>query len=102
MKKVSAYVGDCLPDDIGIIVDDYPNEDGNSELAVNLDLGDSLLNLYREIKKDGSIQYVVISIDKNSKVISRYEAEETKKVNGSDGIIVCLAKLFNSVHESVN
>ena len=73
MKKIEAYAGDCVSDNLKVIIDDYPNQDGNSELAVNLDLGDSLLNIFREIKEDGSIEYVVISVDKNSKKLTTWD-----------------------------
>ena len=51
MKKINAYVGDCVSENIGVIIDDYPNKEGNSEFAVNLHLDNSLLNLYKEKKK---------------------------------------------------
>lgn len=51
MKKINAYVGDCVSENIGVIIDDYPNKEGNSEFAVNLNLDNSLLNLYKEKKK---------------------------------------------------
>ena len=79
-----------------IIIDDYPNQDGNSELAVNLDLGDSLLNLFREIKEDGSIEYVVISVDKNSKKLTRYVVTETNQTIVSTDFLTGLGKLFSS------
>ena len=97
MKKINAYVGECVSEDIGIIIDDYPNQEGNSELAVNLDLGDSLLNLFREIKEDGSIEYVVISVDKNSKKLTRYVATETNQTIVSTSFLTGLGKLFSSV-----
>ena len=50
-KKINAYVGDCVSENIGVIIDDYPNKEGNSEFAVNLNLDNSLLNLYKEKKK---------------------------------------------------
>ena len=49
MKKINAYVGDCVSENIGVIIDDYPNKEGNSEFAVNLNLDNSLLNLYCEL-----------------------------------------------------
>ena len=94
MKKINAYVGDCVAENIGVIIDDYPNQDGNSELAVNLDLGDILLNLFREIKEDGSIEYVVISVDKNSKKLTRYVAVETDHTIVSSGFITGLNEVF--------
>lgn len=97
MKKINAYVGDCVSENIGVIIDDYPNQDGNSELTVNLDLGDSLLNLFREIKEDGSIEYVVISVDKNSKKLTRYVATETNQTIVSTGLISGLNSLFNRI-----
>ena len=97
MKKINAYVGDCVSENIGVIIDDYPNQDGNSELTVNLDLGDSLLNLYREIKEDGSIEYVVISVDKNSKKLTRYVATETNQTIVSTGLIEGLNSTFNRI-----
>ena len=51
IKKINAYVGDCVSENIGVIIDDYPNKEGNSEFAVNLNLDNSLLNLYKEKKK---------------------------------------------------
>ena len=51
MKKINAYVGDCVSENIGVIIDDYQNKEGNSEFAVNLNLDNSLLNLYKEKKK---------------------------------------------------
>ena len=51
MKKINAYVGDCVSENIGVIIDDYLNKEGNSEFAVNLNLDNSLLNLYKEKKK---------------------------------------------------
>lgn len=51
MKKINAYVGDCVSENIGVIIDDYPNKEGNSEFAVNLNLDNSLLNLYKEKKR---------------------------------------------------
>ena len=48
MKKINAYVGDCVSENIGVIIDDHPNKEGNSEFAVNLNLDNSLLNLYKE------------------------------------------------------
>ena len=51
MKKINAYVGECVSENIGVIIDDYPNKEGNSEFAVNLNLDNSLLNLYKEKKK---------------------------------------------------
>ena len=94
MKKINAYVGECVSKDIGIIIDDYPSQDGNSEFAVNLDLGDSLLNLFREIKEDGSIEYVVINVDKNSKKLTRYVAQETNQTIVSSGFITGLNEVF--------
>ena len=96
MKKINAYVGDCVAENIGVIIDDYPNKEGNSEFAVNLDLGDSLLNLFREIKEDGSIKYVVISVDKNSKKLTRYVATETNQTIVSTDFLTGLGKLFSS------
>ena len=43
MKKINAYVGDCVSENIGVIIDDYPNKEGNSEFAVNLNVGDSFI-----------------------------------------------------------
>ena len=51
MRKINAYVGECLPENVGVIIDDYPNQDDNSELAINLDLGDCLLNFLEKLKK---------------------------------------------------
>ena len=51
MKKINAYVGDCVSENIGVSIDDYPNKEGNSEFAVNLNLDNGLLNLYKEKKK---------------------------------------------------
>ena len=96
MKKIEAYAGDCVSDNLKVIIDDYPNQEGNSELAVNLDLGDSLLNLFREIKEDGSIEYVVISVDKNSKKLTRYVATETNQTIVSTSFLTGLGKLFSS------
>ena len=41
MKKINAYVGDCVLENIGVIIDDYQNKEGNSEFAVNLKVGGS-------------------------------------------------------------
>ena len=97
MKKINAYVGECVPEDIGIIIDDYPNQDDNSELAINLDLGDCLLNFFREIKEDGSVEYVVINVDKNSKKLTRYVATETNQTIVSTDLISGLNSLFNRI-----
>lgn len=51
MKKINAYIGDCISENIDVIIDDYQNKEGNSEFAVNLNLDNSLLNLYKEKKK---------------------------------------------------
>ena len=94
MKKINAYVGDCVAENIGVIIDDYMNQEGNSEFAVNLNVGDSLLNLYRDIKEDGSVEYVVISIDKNSKKLTRYVAAETDHTIVSSSFITGLNEVF--------
>ena len=94
MKKINAYVGDCVAENIGVIIDDYMNQEGNSEFAVNLNVGDSLLNLYRDIKEDGSVEYVVISIDKNSKKLTRYVAVEADHTIVSSGFITGLNEVF--------
>lgn len=96
MKKIEAYAGDCVSDNLKVIIDDYPNKEGNSELAINLDLGDSLLSFYREIKKDGSVEYVVINVDKNSKKLTRYVAKETNHTVISSDFIAGLVKVFRS------
>ena len=51
MKKINAYIGDCISENIDVIIDDYQNKEGNSEFAVNLNLDNGLLNLYKEKKK---------------------------------------------------
>ena len=51
MKKINAYIGDCISENIDVIIDDYQNKEGNSEFSINLNVGDSLLNLYKEKKK---------------------------------------------------
>lgn len=94
MKKIEAYAGDCVLDNLKVIIDDYPNKEGNSELAINLDLGDSLLNFFKETKKDGSVEYVVISIDKNSKKLTRYVATETNQTIVSSSFITSLNEVF--------
>ena len=94
MRKINAYVGECLPENVGVIIDDYPNKEGNSEFAVNLNVGDSLLNLYKETKEDGSVEYVVISIDKNSKRLTRYVAVEADYTIVSSGFITGLNEVF--------
>ena len=100
MKKIEAYAGDCVSDNLKVIIDDYPNQEGNSELAVNLNLGDSLLNLFREIKEDGSIEYVVINVDKNSKKLTRYVAQETNKTIVSNSFITGLNEVFELTQAS--
>ena len=97
MRKINAYVGECLPENVGVIIDDYPNQDDNSELAINLDLGDCLLNFFREIKEDGSVKYVVINVDKNSKKLTRYVATETNQTIVSTDLISGLNSLFNRI-----
>ena len=99
MKKIEAYAGDCVSDNLKVIVDDYPNKEGNSELAINLDIGDSLLSFYREIKKGGSVEYVVINVDKNSKKLTRYIAQETNHTVISSDFIAGLVKVFGSVQK---
>ena len=51
MKKINAYICDCVSENIDVIIDDYQNKEGNSEFAVNLNLDNGLLNLYKEKKK---------------------------------------------------
>jgi hypothetical protein len=97
MRKINAYVGECLPENVGVIIDDYPNPEGNAELAINLDLGDCLLNFYRDIKEDGSVEYVVINVDKNSKKLTRYVATETNQTIVSTGLIEGLNSTFNRI-----
>ena len=94
MKKINAYIGDCISDNIDVIIDDYQNKEGNSEFAVNLNLDNGLLNLYKETKEDGSVEYVVISIDKNSKKLTRYVAAETDHTIVSSDFIKCLNEVF--------
>lgn len=94
MKKINAYVGDCVSENIGVIIDDYPNKEGNSEFSINLNVGDSLLNLYKETKEDGSVEYVVISIDKNSKKLTRYVAVEADHTIVSSSFITGLNEVF--------
>ena len=97
MRKINAYVGECLPENVGVIIDDYPNQDDNSELAINLDLGDCLLNFFIFFKKDGSVEYVVINVDKNSKKLTRYVATETNQTIVSTDLISGLNSLFNRI-----
>ena len=94
MKKINAYIGDCISENIDVIIDDYQNKEGNSEFSINLNVGDSLLNLYKETKEDGSVEYVVISIDKNSKKLTRYVAAETDHTIVSSDFIKCLNEVF--------
>ena len=94
MKKINAYIGDCISENIDVIIDDYQNKEGNSEFAVNLNLDNSLLNLYKEKKEDGSIEYVVINIDKNSKKLTRYVAAETDHTIVSSSFITGLYEVF--------
>ena len=42
MKKINAYICDCVSENIGVIIDDYQNKEGNSEFSINLNVGDSL------------------------------------------------------------
>ena len=65
MRKINAYVVECLPENVGVIIDDYPNQDNNSELAINLDLGDCLLNFFREIKED---EVIITMLNKNERL----------------------------------
>ena len=51
IKKINAYIGDCISENIDVIIDDYQNKEGNSEFSINLNVGDSRLNLYKEKKK---------------------------------------------------
>ncbi len=94
MKKINAYIGDCISENIDVIIDDYQNKEGNSEFSINLNVGDSLLNLYKETKEDGSVEYVVISIDKNSKKLTRYVAVEADYTIVSSSFITGLNKVF--------
>ena len=94
MKKINAYICDCVSENIGVIIDDYQNKEGNSKFSITLNVGDSPLNLYKETKEDGSVEYVVISIDKNSKKLTRYVAAETDHTIVSSDFIKCLNEVF--------
>ena len=102
MKKIKAFAGECVPSDTEVIVDDYPNQDDESELAVNINMGDEFINLYRNIKDDGTVEFVVITIDKNSKVLTRYEAKKTNDISMSNSGMELLSNAFRSVSESCN
>ena len=100
MKKIDAHISDCIPDDTNVIIDDYLNKDGNGELTVNLDIGDRLLIYFRETKKDGSFEYVVVDIDKNSKELTRYVAQKVDQTIVSDGLLTDLCKTFELAQAS--
>ena len=44
MKKINAYIGDCISENIDVIIDDYQNKEGNSEFSINLNVGLKLNN----------------------------------------------------------
>lgn len=94
MKKINAYISDCIPNDTNVLIDDYLNKDGNGELTVNLDIGDRLLIYFRETKNDGSFEYVVVDIDKNSKELTRYVAQKVDQTIVSDSLLTDLCKTF--------
>ena len=102
MRKVNAYVNENLSDKVKVLIDDYPNEDGLEELAININLDSSVINLYKINKKDGSVEYLILDVDKNTKVLTRYKAEEVGKIEASEPVLTVLNTLFKTVENEVN
>lgn len=100
MKKIKAYAGTCVPDDTEVIIDDYPNQDDEGELAVNVSMGDEYVHFYRDTKADGSVEFIIITVDKKSRVLTRYEVKKSSSSTMSGSGMEALHNMFKSVKES--
>lgn len=94
MKKIKAYAEDCLSDDTTVIVNDYPNPDGEPELAISTCLNDEFINVYRTIKEDGSIEFVILIGDLNSKKVARYVTKKPHSEVIKDGTVDMVFGMF--------
>ena len=100
MKEIKAYAGACVPSDTEVIIDDYPNQDDEGELAVNVSIGDEYVHLYRDTKADGSVEFIVITVDKKSRKLTRYEVKKSSSSTMSSSGMEALANMFKSVRSS--
>ncbi|MBO6261726.1 MAG: hypothetical protein J6N95_03890 [Bacilli bacterium] len=96
MKKINAYAEKTLPSDTTVLINDYPNQDNEPELAINTCLGDEVINLYRTSKEDGSVEFIVITLDKETKKLVRYKVKETGKTIAKDGVVDIVFGMFES------
>ena len=101
MKKIKAYAEDCLSDDTTVIVNDYPNPDGESELAISTCLGDEFINVYRTIKEDGSIEFVILAGDLNSKKVTRYVSKKSHSEVIKDDTVDMVFGMFKMYREQL-